>query len=79
MRAVRSRVEAGATAVVVLHDLALAAAYADRIVVLDRGRVVGSGPASDVLDADLLSDVYRHPIEVVPHPRTGQPLVLVRR
>ncbi|HEU5150222.1 MAG TPA: heme ABC transporter ATP-binding protein [Iamia sp.] len=75
----QSRAEAGAAVVVVLHDLALAAAHADRIVVLSQGRVVADGPPVEVLDEDLLSDVYHHPIEVLRHPRTGAPLVMPRR
>jgi len=65
----RERVNAGGAAVIVLHDLGLAAAYADRIALLDDGRVAAAGPPRDVLDAELLSRVYRHPIEVVDGPR----------
>ena len=55
---------AGGTAIVVLHDLDLAAAYADRIVVIDGGVVRADGPPAAALDPDLLSAVYRHPISV---------------
>lgn len=79
LRAVRNRVAAGAGVVVVLHDLGLAAAHADRVVVLSAGRIAASGAPTDVLRPDLLSDVYRHPVDVVPHPTTGSPLVLPRR
>jgi len=65
--------------VVVLHDLNLACAYADRVVVLDRGTVAADGPPEDVCTAELLTAVYQHPIDVVPHPLTGRPLVLPRR
>jgi iron complex transport system ATP-binding protein len=75
----RARVAAGLGAVVVLHDLGLAAAFADRVVVLSDGRVVADGPPVDVCTAALLSDVYRHEVEVLPHPRTGTPLVLPLR
>ncbi|HEX7133343.1 MAG TPA: heme ABC transporter ATP-binding protein [Iamia sp.] len=75
----RARAAAGVAVVVVLHDLALAGAHADRIVVLSGGRIVADGPPAAVLDEDLLSAVYHHPIEVVPHPRTGAPLVMPRR
>lgn len=76
LRIVRSRVDAGAGAVVVLHDLAQAAAYAHRIVILSEGQVVADGPPQDVLTAELLTAVYHHEIEVVTHPRTGAPLIL---
>jgi len=72
----RRRAAAGDGVAVVLHDLALAAAYADRVVILAAGRVAASGAPADVLTADLLSEVWQHPIEVLPHPRTGSPLVL---
>ena len=79
LTAVRERSRAGAAVVVVLHDLGLAAAYADRVYVLAEGRVRGVGPPAEVFTAALLSDVYRHEVEVLPHPRTGAPLVLPRR
>lgn len=76
---VRQRVEVGDGAVVVVHDLGLAAAYADRIAVLAGGRLVAVGPPADVLTEGLLTEVYDHPVEVLAHPRTGSPLVLPRR
>ncbi|WZH38698.1 MAG: heme ABC transporter ATP-binding protein [Microbacterium enclense] len=72
----RERVNAGGAAVVVLHDLGLAAAYADRIALLAAGRVAAVGPPRDVLEPALLTRVYRHPIDVVEGPR-GTPLVIV--
>jgi len=61
---VRRAAQDGAAVVVVLHDLTLAAAWADRVVVLADGRVRADGPPSDVLTSDLLSVVYQHPIDV---------------
>ena len=72
----RTAARDGAAVVVVLHDLTLAAAYADRVVVLDAGRVRADGPPRDVLTAALLSDVYRHPVEVVERPGTDEVVVL---
>jgi iron complex transport system ATP-binding protein len=79
LRAVRRRVRAGATAIVVVHDLALAAAYASRVVLLSRGEVVGDAAPHDVLTSSLLSTVYEHPIDVSVHPRSGEPLILPER
>lgn len=64
---VREAADAGAAVVVVLHDLSLAAAYADRICVLARGEVRAVGHPDDVLTSDLLSEVYDHPVEVLRH------------
>ncbi|MFJ6939775.1 heme ABC transporter ATP-binding protein [Streptomyces sp. NPDC101132] len=76
LRLCRERAAAGDAVVVVLHDLGLAAAYADRAAVLHGGRVAADGPRAAVFGAELLSRVYRQPVEVLPHPRTGVPLVL---
>ena len=75
----RDMARAGGTVVVVMHDLGLAAAYADRVLVLADGRVRAHGRPAEVLTAELLTDVYEHPIEVLRHPRTGELLVLPDR
>ncbi|MFD0684310.1 heme ABC transporter ATP-binding protein [Actinomadura fibrosa] len=72
---VRRRAAAGAAVVAVVHDLGLAAAHADRVAVLHDGRLAACGPPSDVLTSSLLTRVYDHDIEVLPHPRTGHPLI----
>jgi iron complex transport system ATP-binding protein len=61
-----------------LHDLNLAAAYADRIVLLSRGRVAAAGTPAEVLSEPLLREVFGAEVTVRPHPETGRPLVLVK-
>ncbi|WP_423463638.1 heme ABC transporter ATP-binding protein [Promicromonospora sp. MS192] len=78
LRRARRHAEGGGAVVAVLHDLALAAAWADRVLVLHRARVAALGTPADVLTADLLSRVYEHPVDVLPHPVTGGLLVLPR-
>ncbi|WP_067563355.1 heme ABC transporter ATP-binding protein [Nocardia acidivorans] len=72
----RARATAGAAVVVVLHDLGVAAAYADRVAVLDSGRIAADGPPRRVLTTELLTRVYKHPVDVFDHPDTGAQLVL---
>jgi ABC-type cobalamin/Fe3+-siderophores transport system ATPase subunit len=48
----------GATVVAVLHDLALAAHFFPRVVVMDHGRIVADGPPDDVLDGARIRDVF---------------------
>ncbi|MDO5742894.1 MAG: heme ABC transporter ATP-binding protein [Micrococcaceae bacterium] len=67
----QQRAAAGATAVVVLHDLSLAAAYADRIVLMQDGRIRSVGTPREVLQPEILEDVYRHPVAVIEHPGSG--------
>lgn len=59
MQLARHYADAGRVVVVVLHDLALAARWADRLVVLDQGRVATEGPPDEVLTPALLRQVYR--------------------
>ncbi|WP_307828182.1 heme ABC transporter ATP-binding protein [Nocardioides sp. SYSU D00038] len=75
----RTEADAGAAVVVVLHDLSLAAAWSDRVLLLERGRVAGEGAPAEVLRGPLLSRVYDTPVEVLPHPTTGDLLVLADR
>lgn len=75
LRVCRARAHAGDAVVVVLHDLGLAAAYAHRVVILRAGRAVADGRPAEVFTDRLLSDVYQQPVEVFPHPRTGEVLV----
>jgi iron complex transport system ATP-binding protein len=57
-----------------MHDLTLAGQYADRLVLLDGGRVVSSGPAAEVLTEDNIARSYGAHVRVVHH--DGQPVVL---
>jgi iron complex transport system ATP-binding protein len=62
---------AGTTVLLVTHNLNLAARYADRLVVLDRGRVAAEGTPAQVLTAELVQRVYRWPARIVAHPGPG--------
>ncbi|MEU5844342.1 heme ABC transporter ATP-binding protein [Rhodococcus sp. NPDC047139] len=79
MQVVRARADDGHAVVVVLHDLGLAAAYADRICVLEQGHLVADGAPDDVLGEELLGRVYRYPVTIGRHPETDTALVLPRR
>ncbi len=76
MRLVRRMADAGRGVVVVLHDLNLAAAWADRVVLMAEARVVASGTPSQVLRSDLLESVFHVPMLVIPHPQLEHPLVV---
>ena len=61
-----------------VHDLTLAAQYADRLVLLDRGRVVAEGTPDDVLTVDRLTRHYGASVSVL-RDETGHPVVAPRR
>jgi len=72
--------ERGRTVVVVLHDLNLAARYAQRLVAMKDGVLVASGVPAEVLSERLLADVFDLEARVVPDPVAGTPMVVpVRR
>ena len=60
----RRLVAEGLGVLVITHQLNLAARYADRLVLLNQGRVVAQGDAHDVLRADLISSVFGWPVAV---------------
>jgi iron complex transport system ATP-binding protein len=63
---------------VALHDLNLAAQYADRVALLVGGKINAVGSPREVLTAELISQAYCLPVQVVEHPLTGAPLVLTK-
>lgn len=79
MRICRERAEAGRGVVVVLHDLGLAAAWADRAAVLHGGRLAAVGTPDEVFTEGLLGEVYGHPVRVLLDPDTGAPLIVPER
>ncbi|AYF99481.1 heme ABC transporter ATP-binding protein [Protaetiibacter intestinalis] len=74
LRIARELAAEGRTVVVVLHDLSLAGAYADRVALLEDGRLRAHGTPVEVLTAELVSEVYRLPVEVLV--RDGRPLLI---
>ncbi|WP_298821529.1 heme ABC transporter ATP-binding protein [Chloroflexus sp.] len=72
----RHAADQGGAALIVLHDVNLAALYANRIGIMDRGVLRAIGSPWEVLRAELLSDIYGVPITVQQHPRMSAPLVL---
>ena len=67
----RHFVEGGMTVLVITHHLDAAARFADRILLLDHGRVASEGTPDRVLQEDTLREVYRWPLAVRPDPVSG--------
>jgi iron complex transport system ATP-binding protein len=79
LRLVRSLRDDKKTAVLAsLHDLNLAAAYADRIILLSKGSIAAAGTPKDVLVESVLRPIFGSEVTVRVHPDTGAPLVLVK-
>ncbi|WP_409344877.1 ABC transporter ATP-binding protein [Paenibacillus sp. MBLB4367] len=56
--------ELGKTIVLVLHDINFASCYSDHIVALKDGRVVKDGPTEEIIDPDVLLDIYDMDIHI---------------
>lgn len=76
LQLIRSFVENGNTALVVLHDLNMAAQFADEVILLHRGQCVAQGTPKEVLEVSLLEKIYDYPCSVVEHPKNKQPMIL---
>ncbi len=70
--------ERGTTIVMVLHDMNMAARYADHLYALRDGRVVAGGAPGEVVTSELIRDVFELDALVVPDPVSGAPIVLPR-
>lgn len=68
----------GSTVAMVLHDLNLAARYADHLVVMKAGRILQQGPPDAVMEARLVREAFGLDSLVIPDPVTGRPLVVPR-
>lgn len=75
LQLLRRAADDGMTVFLITHHLDQAARFADRILLLDRGRVVAEGPPESVYDAATLETVYRWPVDVRRDPTTGSPRV----
>lgn len=73
----KARAQAGQAVLVSLHDLSLAAQMADRVVVIDAGRVVAEGPPMQALSPSVLSSTFGLNGEWVE--TTSGPLLAMRR
>lgn len=65
----------GTTVVMVLHDLNLAARYADELVAMKGGRVVAAGRPQELLTAELVEQVFGLRNEILMDPVSGRPIV----
>jgi len=68
----------GTTIVMVLHDMNLAARYADHMFALRDGHLIAGGRPSEVVTDELIRTVFRLESTVIADPVSGAPLVLPR-
>lgn len=66
----------GITIITVLHDLNLAAAYSDQIIMMHEGRVHSWGTPEEILVEDKIKEVYGIDVQVIKNPVSGKPHVI---
>ena len=64
------------SAVVVLHDLNLAAQYADKILLMKSGKVAAYGTPEEVFTSENISNAYNFPCTICGHPVTNNPMII---
>lgn len=69
----RASADGGMTVLLITHNINLAARFADRLLLLDQGRVAAEGEVREVFREDVLEEVYRWPVSVREDPATGAP------
>lgn len=72
---VRQLHDAGRTSILVLHDIAQAARYGDRLVAMHGGRIVAEGKPDDVITVEMIRDVYGLNCVIGRDPVSGTPVV----
>ncbi|MDQ0792592.1 ABC transporter ATP-binding protein [Streptomyces sp. B1I3] len=78
MELVREVARSGRTVVMVQHDLAAAARYADLLVAMKDGRVVARGTPADTVDESLVKELYALDADILRAPGDGSPVVVPR-
>lgn len=68
--------EKGASVLIVMHDLNLAAQYADRVMILNGGEIVADGQPWEVISERNIEQVYQCKTRVIAHPDLGYPMVI---
>lgn len=72
----RELARTGAAVIVVIHDLNLAAQYADRLVIINKGKVQADGSPWQALTNETISRVYGWPVHITAHPTDNYPVVI---
>ena len=67
---------AGTTVAIVLHDLNLAARYADHLVAMKAGQIAAEGAPAEVVTEELVREVFGLQSRVIPDPVSGTPMVV---
>lgn len=75
MQTIKEFAKKGGTAVVVLHDMNMVAEFADKILLLHQGSLIGFGAPAEILDERLLGHCFSCSVKIGRHPFRNHPLI----
>jgi len=78
MQAIKTFAKQGVAVMMVLHDVNLAARYADKILALLCSEMVAYGTPTDVLTTDNVKRLFNIEVDVIPHPQDRTPVIVSR-
>lgn len=76
MQTIKKFTQKGNTAIMILHDLNLAAQFADRVMLLKKGKIVSHDVPAKVFTRETISTVYNFPCTICPNPVNNNPLII---
>lgn len=76
LHTIKNFTQKGNTAIMVLHDLNLAAQFADRVMLLKKGKIVAHDVPGNVFTKEIISRVYNFPCTICTNPVNQNPLII---
>lgn len=76
LETIKKFTQKGNAAVVVLHDLNLAAQFADKVLLMKRGSVEAYGKPKEVFTDKIISTAYNFPCMICPNPFNNKPIIV---
>lgn len=76
LHTIKNFTEQGNAAIIVLHDLNLAAQFADKVMLLKNGQIAAHNVPGKVFTTEIISRVYNFPCTVCPNPVNNNPLII---
>ncbi|MDV6167788.1 heme ABC transporter ATP-binding protein [Flavobacterium sp. DG1-102-2] len=76
LQTIKKFTQQGHTAIMVLHDLNLAAQFADRVMLLKKGKIVSHDVPEKVFTKETISAVYNFPCTICANPVNNNPLII---
>jgi len=76
LKLVKEFTQKGNTAVVVLHDLNLASRFSDKVILMDKGKIIAHSTPDEVFSEEAISKTYNFPCTVCKNPISHETLIL---